>query len=56
MTRLLLGLLLLSPVGCASNQSDTAGARIQDTTTTAQDTINPNDTLPRVRDSAIDSM
>jgi hypothetical protein len=57
MTRLLLLLLLLSPLGCASNRnSDTAGARINDTTTTAQDTINPNDTLPRVRDSVTDSM
>jgi hypothetical protein len=55
MTRLLLALLLLSPLGCASNQSDTAGARIKDTTTTAQDTINPNDTLPQVRDSVTDS-
>ena len=57
MTRLLLALLLLTPLGCASNRnSDTAGARINDTTTTAQDTINPNDTLPRVRDSVTDSM
>ena len=57
MTRLLLLLLLLSPLGCASNRNrDTAGARINDTTTTAQDTINPNDTLPRVRDSVTDSM
>jgi hypothetical protein len=57
MTRLLLALLLLTPLGCASNKNaDTAGARIHDTTTTAQDTTNPNDTLPRVRDSMTDSM
>jgi hypothetical protein len=57
MTRLLLALLLLAPLGCASNKnSDTGSARIKDTTTTAQDTTDPNDTLPRVRDSVTDSM
>jgi hypothetical protein len=57
MTRLLLALLLLAPLGCATNKnSESAGARIHDTTTTAQDTTNPNDTLPRVRDSMTDSM
>jgi hypothetical protein len=57
MIRLLLALLLLSPLACASNRnSDTAGARINDTTTTAQDTVDPSDTLPRIRDSVTDSM
>ena len=57
MTRVLLALLLLAPLGCASNKNaEAAGARIHDTTTTAQDTLNPNDTLPRIRDSASDSM
>jgi predicted component of type VI protein secretion system len=42
--------------GCASNNAaDEPGTRIRDTTLTAQDTINPNDTLPRVRDSVPDS-
>jgi hypothetical protein len=57
MTRLLLALLLLTPLGCASNKNaETAGARIHDTATTAQDSTNPNDTLPRIRDSVNDSM
>jgi hypothetical protein len=54
---MLLALMLAAPLGCASNRNgDASGARIQDTTLTAQDTTNPNDTLPRVRDSANDSM
>jgi hypothetical protein len=57
MARLLLALLLLAPLGCASNRNeDASGARINDTTATAQDTTNPNDTLPRVRDTVTDSM
>jgi hypothetical protein len=57
MTRLLFALLLLTPLGCASNKNaETGGARIHDTTTTAQDSTNPNDTLPRIRDSVNDSM
>jgi hypothetical protein len=57
MTRMLTALLLVSSLGCASNRSgDTAGARIHDTATTAQDTTDPNDTLPRVRDTVTDSM
>jgi hypothetical protein len=56
MNRILFALLLVTPLGCASNRNESAGARIQDTTTTAVDTVNPNDTLPRVRDSVTDSM
>jgi predicted component of type VI protein secretion system len=42
--------------GCASNRNSDAGAaRIRDTTLTARDTTNPNDTLPRIRDSVTDS-
>jgi hypothetical protein len=41
---------------CASNNAaDEPGTRIQDTTLAAQDTIDPNDTLPRIRDSVPDS-
>jgi hypothetical protein len=56
MARLLLALLLLAPLGCAPRNEDASGARINDTTATAQDTTNPNDTLPRVRDTVSDSM
>jgi hypothetical protein len=41
---------------CASNKaSEEPGARIRDTTLTPQDTTNPNDTLPHIRDSMPDS-
>jgi predicted component of type VI protein secretion system len=55
MRRLLLAAMLAVTTGCASNRSDEPGARIEDTTLTARDTVNPNDTLPRVRDSVTDS-
>jgi predicted component of type VI protein secretion system len=55
MRRVLLAGVLLTATGCASNRSDEPGARIEDTTLTPQDTVNPNDTLPRVRDSVMDS-
>jgi hypothetical protein len=58
MMRPLLLIALLAPaLGCARNRGseDAAGARIRDTTLTARDTINPNDTLPRIRDSVPDS-
>jgi predicted component of type VI protein secretion system len=57
MPRLILaGLVSVIVSGCASNKAaDEPGARIRDTTLTAQDTTNPNDTLPRVRDSVPDS-
>jgi hypothetical protein len=56
MNRILLALVLVGPLACASNRNnDTSGARIQDTTLTARDTTNPNDTLPRIRDSMADS-
>src|SRR5215203_6551284 len=42
--------------GCASNKAaDEPGARIRDTTLTAKDTTNPNDTLPHIRDTVPDS-
>jgi predicted component of type VI protein secretion system len=41
---------------CASNRaSDEPGTRIHDTTLTAKDTTNPNDTLPHIRDSMPDT-
>ena len=49
--------LLLAAIGaCASNKtSDEPGTRIRDSTLTAQDTTNQNDTLPHIRDSMPDS-
>jgi predicted component of type VI protein secretion system len=48
--------MLTATAGCASNRSsDEPGTRIRDTTLTAQDTTNPNDTLPHIRDSMPDS-
>jgi hypothetical protein len=56
MRPMLLIALLAVALGCARNRgSEAAGARIRDTTLTAQDTINPNDTLPRIRDTVPDS-
>jgi hypothetical protein len=53
---ILLIALLAAGLGCARNRgSEAAGARIRDTTLTARDTTNPNDTLPRIRDSVPDS-
>ncbi|MEA2712585.1 MAG: hypothetical protein QOK27_546 [Gemmatimonadales bacterium] len=57
MKRMLLFGFLAAALGCARNRpSEAAGARIhEDTTLTARDTANPNDTLPRIRDSVPDS-
>jgi hypothetical protein len=56
MTRVLLIALLGLGTGCASNRNaDESGARIQDTTLTPADTTSPNDTLPHIRDSVMDS-
>jgi predicted component of type VI protein secretion system len=56
MTRLCLLAFLSAVVGCASNKAaNEPGTRIRDTTMTAADTTNPNDTLPRIRDSVPDS-
>ena len=56
MRRVLLAGMLAAAVGCASNRSDDdPGARIEDTTLRTRDTVNPNDTLPQIRDSVIDS-
>ena len=52
---ILLSALVSAVFGCAGNRSEAAGARIHDTTVTARDTVNPNDTLPRSRDSVPDS-
>jgi predicted component of type VI protein secretion system len=57
MRPMLLFIALAATVGCARNRSsEAAGARIHDTTLTAQDTTNPNDTLPRIRDTVPDSL
>jgi hypothetical protein len=56
MRPLLLVAALVAALGCARNRSsEAAGARIHDTTLTARDTTNPNDTLPRIRDTVPDS-
>jgi type IV pilus biogenesis protein CpaD/CtpE len=55
MRHVLLATILAVTAGCASNRNDEQGARIEDTTLTPQDTANPNDTLPRIRDSVMDS-
>lgn len=54
---LLAGVLAGAVAGCASNKTaEEPGTRIRDTTLTAKmDTINPNDTLPHIRDSMPDS-
>jgi hypothetical protein len=56
MTRMLFFMVLATVLGCSRNRdSDAAGARIRDTTLTARDTVDPNDTLPRIRDTVPDS-
>ncbi|MGN6393865.1 MAG: hypothetical protein ACTHM9_16680 [Gemmatimonadales bacterium] len=57
MTRtLLLSVLAVGLAGCARNKaSDEPGTRIRDTTMTAKDTTNPNDTLTHIRDSMPDT-
>ncbi|MDQ3207263.1 MAG: hypothetical protein M3Q37_01495 [Gemmatimonadota bacterium] len=55
------GLMVLAALcavvgGCASNRSaDEPGTRVRDSTLITQDTTDPNDTLPRIRDSVVDS-
>jgi hypothetical protein len=57
MKRMFLFAFIVAALGCAGNRSsEAAGARVhEDTTVTARDTANPNDTLPRIRDSVPDS-
>jgi predicted component of type VI protein secretion system len=55
MRQVLLATILAVTAGCASNRNDEPGARIEDTTLMPGDTVNPNDTLPRIRDSVMDS-
>src|SRR4051794_24674483 len=57
MKRMMLAALVTAILpACASNKAaDQPGARIRDTTMTAKDTTNPNDTLPHVRDTVPDS-
>jgi predicted component of type VI protein secretion system len=53
---ILAGLVSAAAAGCASNKTaDEPGARIRDTTATARDSVNPNDTLPHIRDTMPDS-
>jgi hypothetical protein len=56
MRPVLFAVVLMALTSCAGNRNpEAAGARIHDTTLTARDTTNPNDTLPRIRDSMPDS-
>jgi hypothetical protein len=56
MRRMLVVALLAAVLGCAKNRnSEAAGARMHDTTLTARDTLNPTDSLPRIRDTVPDS-
>ncbi|MFL5402793.1 MAG: hypothetical protein ACJ8BF_08260 [Gemmatimonadales bacterium] len=56
MRTILLLAALAATFACARNRgSEAAGARIRDTALTARDTVNPNDTLPRIRDTVPDS-
>jgi predicted component of type VI protein secretion system len=56
MKYLLLTALIAAATGCAQNrEADEPRTRVRDTTLTARDTTNPNDTLPRIRDSVTDS-
>jgi hypothetical protein len=53
---ILAGLVGAAAAGCASNKtSDEPSTRIRDTTATARDSVNPNDTLPHIRDTMPDS-
>jgi hypothetical protein len=53
---ILAGMVTMGTLGCASNKAaNEPGTRIRDTTMTAKGTTNPNDTLPRIRDSVPDS-
>ena len=53
---ILVGLIGAAGAGCASNNAaDETGTRIRDSTVTATDTVNPNDTLPHIRDTVPDS-
>jgi predicted component of type VI protein secretion system len=55
-SRSLIAALTLILAACASNRaSDEPVTRIHDTTLTAKDTTNPNDTLPHIRDTMPDS-
>jgi predicted component of type VI protein secretion system len=53
---ILVGMLVTaSATGCAKNRAaDEPDTRIRDTAA-ARDTVNPNDTLPHIRDSVPDS-
>jgi predicted component of type VI protein secretion system len=49
---ILLAAAMITVVGCASNKAaDEPGTRIRDSSTTAQDTVNPSDTATHILDS-----
>jgi hypothetical protein len=56
MKRLILMAAMITVAGCASNKAaDEPGMRVRDSSTTAQDTINPSDTATHIRDTVPDS-
>jgi predicted component of type VI protein secretion system len=49
---ILLATAMITMAGCASNKAaDEPGTRIRDSSTTAQDTVNPSDTATHILDS-----
>jgi predicted component of type VI protein secretion system len=49
---ILLSAAMITVAGCASNKAaDEPGTRTRDSTTTAQDTVNPSDTATHILDS-----
>jgi predicted component of type VI protein secretion system len=49
---ILLAAALTTMIGCASNKAaDQPGTRIRDSSTTAQDTVNPSDSATHILDS-----
>jgi predicted component of type VI protein secretion system len=49
---ILLAAAMITVIGCASNKAaDEPGTRIRDSSTTAQDTVNPSDTATHILDS-----
>ena len=56
MNRLIVVAMIAALAGCASNKAtDEPGTRVRDSSTTAQDSVNPSDTATHIRDTVPDS-
>ena len=56
MNRLIVVAMIAALAGCASNKpTDEPGTRVRDSSTTAQDSVNPSDTATHIRDTVPDS-